>query len=514
MAKDDQHFDKQLQQKLNARIVPAPKELWSSIADGLDQAAEQDAQLDQSLQEQFTSFEHKAPLGLWGAIEGELTSPPALDEDALLDEKVRESYEQPQAAPEQIWYNIDQQLNVDTIWRKMQPGLNHLRKAYLWRKRLRQLSMAAVFLLLIRGCGLHILPDFNQQPITVEVNQQAIPAKSKEYHSTSKQAANSSQEETNSQQTIASPTTKQLLPKSLKTIEKTKAENNPLSTEQRPQAKVIGENDQHSSPSPSTDNSIAKVVHDNKVMKEAIAEKILSQSPIPAMSANALAREEKAAIVELTKMVQPSSNKFKAYQEIGLIASLQHSLILNDATPKSLRLQSASAVRKEILPAASYGLNINHYFHPKQALAFELWWNSSIRHKYNYAYRGKQLGAEVKLRYVKAALVYELNVLDYSFLKSQQKLLLRVGAYVANLQEQSQLSSPYQTNLPLPELQDWDSGLLFGLEQKHQLHPRLSFAYGFRTEIGITSILEVSKANNKRPSFLNVGGIARLNYRL
>lgn len=452
MAKDDPQFDKLLQQKLNARIVPAPEELWSSIANGLDQVEQEDAQLDQSLQKQFSSFEYKAPIGLWGAIEGELLDSSALDEDALLDEKVRETYQHPQAAPEQIWYNIDQQLNVDTIWRKMQPGLKQLRKGYLWRKRLRQLSMAAVLLLLIRGCGLHILPDFNQQPITAEVNQKTTPPESKDYNSTSKQPVNSSQGETYSKH--VTPATKRMLPKSLRTIQKIKEEGRPLSTEQLPKHKTIVEIDQNSSPSSSTENNIEKVIHNNQVLKEAISEEILSQSPIPAISPNTLTTEEKIAIVELAKMVHPSSNKFKAYQEIGLIASLQHSLILNDATPKSLRLQSASAVRKEILPAASYGLNIGHHFHPKQALSFELWWNSSIRHKYNYAYRGKQLDAELKLRYVKAALAYELNVLNYSFLKSQQKILLRVGAYVANLQEQTQLSSPYQTNLPFPELQN------------------------------------------------------------
>lgn len=520
MAKlDDQQFDRLLKQKLDARILPAPEELWSSIDEGLDLAEAQDKKLDQELKEQMGSFERKAPASLWGAIEGSLAQPETLDGNELLDQKVRESYQSQQTAPEQIWHNIDQQLNVDHIWRNMQPGLSQMRKGYIWRKRLRQISVAAMFLLLIRGCGLNFLPDnlleSSEQTIAQNSNISKGQGVKEKFHTA---PLAQQQQDIKAQQ--------QQQPTVTKTYPRTPA-NKQASPQKAGQKKTVSNQEDQTQAVLAFAHKVieqhATYQDDPKALDAPIEgrgseHKSFRKQVIPSLLDKVIDQEQSSDLLPILKDLKPLNSKphRSTYQEVGLIAAFHHTVIINDARPKSLISQMASRVDKKILAAPAFGLFIDHHFRPKQAVSFEFWWDARVRQQYNYAYAGKQLSEEIQLRYVKAAVSYELNVLNYSFLNSQQKLLLKAGAYVANLQAQRQLSkNQHETNLPLEELKSWDSGLLLSLEQEHQLHPKLFFAYGLRSEIGLTSLMKLSSATNNVPSnLLNFGFLARLSYRL
>lgn len=97
--------------------------------------------IERKIKEGFEGANHKAPEGLWSAINDGLEI-----KTSIIDEKVKSSFEHnDQRAPNSIWIKIDKQLTIDKGWRKVYAYLR-LQTYYKWTKRAAALL---VFLFLV-----------------------------------------------------------------------------------------------------------------------------------------------------------------------------------------------------------------------------------------------------------------------------------------------------------------------------------------------------------------------------
>ena len=134
-----------IHQKMNEEFyVSAPEEVWNNMAKELDKLST-DKQFDDQLKEQLDQLHQKAPESLWANIAGSLEDSITTNSNELLENKIQEAFTKESEAPEYIWQHIDQQLTLDDIWRRMTPKLSRMRNLYLIRKRISQISIAAVF---------------------------------------------------------------------------------------------------------------------------------------------------------------------------------------------------------------------------------------------------------------------------------------------------------------------------------------------------------------------------------
>jgi hypothetical protein len=115
--------------------------------------------IERKIKEGFEGANHKAPEGLWSAINDGLGA-----KTSIIDEKIKSSFEHnDQRAPNTIWIKIDKQLTIDKGWRKVYAYLR-LQTYYKWTKRVAALL---VFLFLVTAGIL----DYLSKKESIKVSQ-------------------------------------------------------------------------------------------------------------------------------------------------------------------------------------------------------------------------------------------------------------------------------------------------------------------------------------------------------
>ena len=505
-----------LNKTLNEFRHPAPEKLWEGINHDLNELSPQAPQeyLDQHLHQEFKQFHQKAPLNLWDNIAEDLPEELSAPEiTTALDDKVKASYQAQIEAPENIWWSIEQQLNIDGIWRNMTPQLDQLRSSYRWKTRLRQISVAALLLLLIRGCG--FIPEFhlgNTTPsemveLTTEsssTKQQSILPIHKSHNDNSATLDENNPEErnttlNNSAQTVNSnqkpapkhqhsaaklvPILHQKISHDLPNLLNKATANNDLSgTELRPIQEFLANN--YAEPAQGKIDLIA----------------------VPLIAPKPLAQKDKDIIVLQNK----SNIKFRPYVELGAVVAIRKSILINDANTKSIVSQTNKPINSIPDFTPSYGISADYYYAPRSALSINLWLNSKLRKEYQYHYNNRNASTNVEANYLKVSIANRFGVIRYGN-KSQNSFDLKAGAYLARLKSSkiSYINRPPQ--IAENSFNNWDGGIVFTLGQTHKFKSRLAFEYGVRSELGLGSIF----SNNKGPisTMLGFSAYSALRYR-
>ncbi len=151
----------------DAQAHPLPEQQWESIAQKL--AATAPSESAQQIQQ---AFENQAspelpPVNLWGNIAEQLDQ-----------NKIKESFEEQPAplAPVAVWNDIEQQLEIESIWKRVHKALEKRTRWMYWREKAVQASLVLLVLLWLRGCDLGgepIPPIATTTPIAMTTDRPA-----------------------------------------------------------------------------------------------------------------------------------------------------------------------------------------------------------------------------------------------------------------------------------------------------------------------------------------------------
>ena len=157
-----------------------PAFIWDNISSELDKTSAA-VNGEEKVEKVKASFEHgveKAVLPelLWDNIVD------ALDENTISSNKIKTSFEKQydEKAPEVIWDDVENQLEIETVWERVHKVLDKRTRARYWREKAIQFSLAALVILWLRGCGIGeyipTLPssEFAEQTIESPVKESAL----------------------------------------------------------------------------------------------------------------------------------------------------------------------------------------------------------------------------------------------------------------------------------------------------------------------------------------------------
>lgn len=186
-------FEQQLPDEL------VPDFIWDNISNTLDEknvVTESTEKIKASFEEGFT--EEVVPPLLWTGIESSLTG----------GNKIKTSFEaeHQDILPENLWENVENQLEVEGVWKRVLSGLNRRTKRLYWQEKGMQFGIAALALLLLRGCDFgdwtSILPIADQSNVTAKVD-----SKTPQFSPVLTANSNAKTSNNSEKSTIKSPTT-------------------------------------------------------------------------------------------------------------------------------------------------------------------------------------------------------------------------------------------------------------------------------------------------------------------
>lgn len=131
-----------------------PDFIWDNISNTLDAKnvpTESTEKIKTSFEEGFN--EAAVPPLLWSGIEaslGQNNVPHSIEQT----NKIKTSFEtgHQDVLPENLWENVEDQLEIEGVWKRVLKGLNKRTRRQYWQEKGMQFGIVALALLLLRGC--------------------------------------------------------------------------------------------------------------------------------------------------------------------------------------------------------------------------------------------------------------------------------------------------------------------------------------------------------------------------
>jgi len=500
----------------------APAGLWDNLAQELDDLA-----LDEQLKDKLSTQKATAPAGLWSAISADLP----LDQDALLDEKIRQAYAEKKTpkAPAQLWSAIDQQLELEAVWTKMQQPLDQL--AFRYRLRLwgRRLSWAALLLLFCKACGPEITEGFWPENKTPLVQKTSYEQPKKEQGKALGPTSSAEQKERPAAAEKKAENAARLAQKAKPQAENEDGQNGPkrkLGAGQLPPSSPLTPAGKAGEEQPKNKaNTLATVEKEESVILEQAGQKSLAPEVeqlaktaaplleeaalakpllLPTLLAAPIALEENAA--EETGPKAPVLLLKRPYRKhyLGLRSSLEQQLITNDFQQKKVEYQHLSLLLAAEQPENPYSLSqpsfnwaldYRYAFSRNQQLQFNFWWSKNMVKTYDYSYGGRIGEQRLSLNYMTVELGLEQSL--YRLWEDRLQGFVVLGAYGGKLMQFKSSRSLQSSGYFLLDYNDWEYGLSFALGQRHKLKGNWELQYGFQSRLGLGALLEDPKQDQR-----------------
>ncbi|EJF54703.1 hypothetical protein SapgrDRAFT_3054 [Saprospira grandis DSM 2844] len=511
---------------LGQRLQDLPKDLQTSapagLWDDLDQKLD-DLALDEQLKDKLSTQKASAPTGLWSAISTDL----ALDQDALLDEKIRQAYAEKKTpkAPAQLWSAIDQQLELEAVWTKMQQPLDQL--AFRYRLRLwgRRLSWAALLLLFCKACGPEITEGFwseNKTPLvqktsyeqpkkeqgkalgpTSSAEQKELPAapenKTKNAARTEQKAKPLAKNEHRQTGPKRKAGARQLRPKPALQVGEEQPENKAktLAAVEKEEAFILGQ---------AGPKLLAPEIEQlAKASAPLLEEKDLAQPLLlPTLLAAPIALEESAGAETGPKAPFLALKQPYRKHYLGLRSSLEQQLITNDFQQKKVEYQHLSLLlaaeqpknpRSWSQPSFNWALDYRYAFSRNRQLQFNFWWSKNMVKTYDYSYGGRIGEQRLSLNYMTVELGLEQSL--YRLWQDRLQGFVVLGAYTGKLIQFKSSRNLQSSGYFLLDYNDWEYGLSFALGQRHKLKGNWELQYGLESRFALGPLLEDFKQDQR-----------------
>jgi hypothetical protein len=459
-----------------------------------------DEKLLRHLNEKLNAYRTPAPKGLWEDIFHEMNSAPEIETsaaDKIIDEKLKTAANQKHTAPEFIWYGIEQKLNLDRIWISMQPELNKIRKSYIYRKVLSYVSVAAILLLLIRGCGIGEYGIDTTMPANIKLQ-------------TKKQDQENKTSSLNNLTQNAKPKVKNSSNLNLKNfVSNTPKDkylpNNNLALSRVADSDLPLQIDKVSDQIISTQsyNSLESI---NEINTERGENAFTVDMPTIRVSSLEIPVEETKISIYETQAKSKKTNWGFEYS-LGVLTFAKSSLFINDHNYSKLNRLRAVDVNLKPSIGFSYAIAVGTRL-GKHGFDAEFHYNAIAKQHYNYLVLGRQQTDITELNYTRINLIYKPVLLSYK----SSNVIANAGTYLSNLKGVIHSTTAQFASSNNFEINSWETGIILGLGQEHRLSRNIVLDYGLRNEIGLTNVFKSDNRNGANTKLLGFGAYFGLRY--
>jgi hypothetical protein len=460
------------------------------------------------LKNKLNELKNQAPKELWNRIDIDLEK-----DNSLIDQKLREHFsENNKKAPESIWYSIEKQLNIDLVWNKLSPKLDKLKLFHVWKNRLKKLSVAALLLLLLRGCGVDMWIYNQSKDTSSNLALNSLNSKFKEPVKSHKDIKflredllDICDESGNNTSEIAS-------------VNNYNYSNKLADLELEENSIVNASNEDVSK------DEISNFEKNNELRLIQEIGNVNNQYPtvidIHTIYNSTLELKERLMVNDLPMLNLKNKNPYlKLKFDLGLVSTIQQIFLKNDLNAKILSNYVPSSSSSTI--GYAYGLSLGVNFNHRHTFVSEILINSKMRQDYVYQNNGKVNRETVDFDYFKFNMLYKFNLLRFGGTK-RNVLNLSSGLYLSHLKNNdtnspiSNLRNNSTLQINVPQLNNWDWGFLANVGMEHSLQKNLIFEYGLRTDVGLGSVYKPSNSYitvNGISNFIGLGFYSTVKYR-
>jgi hypothetical protein len=450
-------------------------------------------QFHQHLREKMDALRAKAPKGLWDDIAHEINQDTSGETESsqLLDDKIRTSASLQRNAPHYLWYGIEQKLNIDNVWDKMQPRLNKMRANYRYRKVFSYFSAAVLLLLFLRSCDFSLVND--KSSTFVENNHESL-----QIQNNIKKEVKTARGNSVNQSALSNLSGTDIFITSNKNIEAKSF--NELIAGLKPAEKFLPKVDAI------FEHSKINVFENAALETHVPQDSAIAVIEIASKESSLIAEKEIAP--EIASLPKLNKQKIGAYS-FGLVSSLRTTIFIDDQNSRKLNRISSGNVDMVPNLTFSYAVQVGAQF-GKHGMNAEFWYNNKVIQEYRYIQSGRQHSDFTEIDYLKVALLYRPELLSYG----RTKIIANAGLYLSNLKGVSYRSTQHNHNIINKELNLWENGMILGLGQEHSLSKKVIIDYGFRSEIGLSGIFKSGRNNILNTKLIGFSATMGLRYRI
>lgn len=399
--------------------------------------------IDAKIRESFEAAEHKAPDGLWAAMDQKL------DSDALnLDKQVKHSFEAiEENAPDAIWAGINRQLTIDTAWKGINAYLNR-RLFYLWSTRI------AALLLLSFGIGYWV---WNQAPKQEETRFETAPVDKGQISTAPKLAPLTSVDATSAEKT---------------SIPKTTAPQKTVN-EKQSTLKAAVELPKQAANAPQGKLSLVDSIPNLKEADWRLETKSWQLFDRQALNH----RLRKPLFTAISRRKAQRKTTFKHW-ELGLLYSYNRDFLSNSIYRESL--DPRSLIASSAVYSHNVSLDLKYRFNPRWLLRFQWQPSRDLHLRYNTYAEGQYIGKELQLNFSQYGLGFEHHL---PMAIGRQRFNMVLGAQATY----GQFNRAQNFSGRIDERYQDAYGLQFNLGQDWHSGP-LVLSYGLRTDFNFNNL--------------------------
>lgn len=378
-----------------------------------------------------------------------------LDQSAL-DAKVKESFHETESkAPEAVWQNVNQQLNIDRSWKVIYQRLNW-RTAAIWGKRSAFLLIPAFLIWFAYPKQVPISEPNEQRPLN---NKEQLLPVSEEGGSTKSSQPDSSSSEKDQKRPSAS--NKNLL-------RPTGIANSPklLSKAKEDASKIF---------------SVSSKEEPTALISR--ADKPIALRPWRFIEAQRIGFAPIFNVLSASSSIAPGkqSQEYKSYWQLGLRLHYDRFLVDNNITRQAMDANSLVAGQQDA--GINYSMFLTYNWSPRSRLELSFLWDETLSQSYNRFGEGLYLDEELSYRFQNWAISYNYRwVLGESV--NAPAILIGVGPYYAQLKSVN-LQSDLGSNSLSARYRD-RYGFILKIGQEFKAGD-MSLSYGLQGQFGLNN---------------------------
>lgn len=375
MAKKPQQnkIGESFEQQLPNELVPGF--IWDNISTTLDSSKtpiESTEKIKASFEEGFNK-EMVPPL-LWNGIQSSLEQTSSFTPLTEVNNKIKTSFEagHQDPLPENLWENVENQLEIEGVWQRVLKGLNKRTKTRYWQEKGIQFGILALAILLLRGCdfgdGLNPTPVANQSNTFAKVElgaQESTPISTLNPKVANSSASNANKTTSSSNNHLSEPT--YTLPT---TPIFSEFSSTPSTANSKIITPVVAKNSKKFSPTSLTGVTIP-VVQQNSDSKENLTTNSVKKTLVAIEKTSSTYKSENKTTSSPTNSILTSKdlNTSNEVEDQFLVATKRNSVTTNESTLNKNLPSTTALSNNSIDPVLNTPLDNKIFFSSKRLLS-------------------------------------------------------------------------------------------------------------------------------------------------
>lgn len=480
-------------------------------------------QFEHIIKESFDQQSHVAPSGMWDQLSAGLDEPIA---EVNVDAKIKNSFESTRSkAPEFVFSNIEKQLNIDSVWLRINRILN-LDRLWFW---LRNVGIGLLVLGLLFGGIQWLQPERTNSEFLVDIELPKTKTELLDFeqhnesfskHEKPKQNTRSSIKSAHSNLSNNNNNNNNLgRNNSIDNLHKDELEEKSEHEFASNETKTIPEPDEELCPnvifsSEGPINNEVELLKDSNLAIDTfmvLNSKAFVEFELDLETAT-ISDSDLRIDPELSNEIGKMKFRKKSPFYIGLIASYNKSTV-NNIEYRISRIRT-SLIKSTPAYSYSYGVMVAYALTPKDVLVSEFYINNQYKQTISGYDEGHYYQKRTQMDYSSISLLYERKF-PFVFFEKQLNLAVKIGGYCSYLKQVRETVDEVSLSTE-HEFENSDYGLRFMLGQQTRIS-KVILDFGVNASYGFKNIYKghvLKPAEFDRTNTYYLGIYLNLRYRL